>query len=315
MNIRDSFRYAADIIGFLSIPGSSRLDDNGNGIGNEISDGQLALNTLIGLGIKVAGAFPGDVRGTITDNSGRAIEDAKISTDAKYIVSSLPNGKFLMANHPAGTFRVTIEAEGYQTATAEVSVTEWGITVRDIRLNPMPPPTPDITPPPAAPVPDVSVSGTTATVSWDAVSGATGYRLLYRYPSDVSYKDSDVGNRTSLSVPLPEGTVLYVAVQAYNSAGSGISSDARYISIPVSRLDVGHAGDDLKLDISCALYDGNQYSVSLILSPQPSDTLIWKADIGNFGKITESPTPCLAVGDDLKLRLNCGIRRRRYSFI
>ncbi len=235
VNVRDSFRYAADSIGFLSALGLSRLDDSGNGIGNEPSDGPLSLNTLIGLGIRIGSAFPGDIRGTISDSYGNPVAGAKIHTDGNVCATSLPNGKFLMPPHPAGTFLITVEAPGYQTATAEVSVTEWGITVRNIQLNPIHP-----SPPP----------------------------------------DYDTG----------------------------------YISIPESYLYIGHVGDDLKPEISCAQYNGNRYRFALIHSPQPSDPLRWKMDIGSFVQIPDGPTACLAVGSDLGLNLIAEYRGDIYSF-
>jgi streptogramin lyase len=62
-NVRDAFLHAKQAVEFTTSmlaggPVIARLDDNGNGLGNEKSDGQLASNYTIGVGIMLAGDDP-----------------------------------------------------------------------------------------------------------------------------------------------------------------------------------------------------------------------------------------------------------------
>ena len=62
-NVRDAFLQAKQAVEFTTarLGGGAvvaRLDDNGNGIGNEKTDGQLACNHIIGVGIILAGDDP-----------------------------------------------------------------------------------------------------------------------------------------------------------------------------------------------------------------------------------------------------------------
>ena len=87
---------------------------------------------------------------------------------------------------------------------------------------------------PAAPTLTVTTSGTTATASWTAVSGATGY-VLYYVPNPDTGPDSrgtiNMGAQTTISVNLWPGAAFYVAVQAYNSAGGSSASNVEYFVI------------------------------------------------------------------------------------
>jgi hypothetical protein len=56
-NVRDAFRAAASAMAFASGQ-TAQLDDNGNGIGNEKADGQMARQTVIGSGIMLGGDAP-----------------------------------------------------------------------------------------------------------------------------------------------------------------------------------------------------------------------------------------------------------------
>jgi len=91
------------------------------------------------------------------------------------------------------------------------------------------------------------------------------------------------------------------------STGSGAGTSSAY-------LNVGHLGNDLKIDIPCAQYHGNQFQFNLNYSPTPSDPLIWKMDINSFKQIQNSSAACLAVGDDLKFNLNAEYGGITYSF-
>jgi hypothetical protein len=57
-NVEDSFIYAKNAMGVTNSTQVARLDDNGNGISNEKSDGVLARDYTIGVGIILAGDNP-----------------------------------------------------------------------------------------------------------------------------------------------------------------------------------------------------------------------------------------------------------------
>ncbi len=69
----------------------------------------------------------------------------------------------------------------------------------------------------------VTTSGTTISLSWTSVSGATGYTLFYApypYTGTETIGSIDMGTQTGISFNLWQGAAFYVAVQAQNSAGS-----------------------------------------------------------------------------------------------
>ena len=71
-----------------------------------------------------------------------------------------------------------------------------------------------------APILGASVVGTTLTLSWSEVPGATGYILYYApFPAQSPIGSLDVGPLITLSGDLEVGTSLYVAVQPYNAGG------------------------------------------------------------------------------------------------
>ena len=81
---------------------------------------------------------------------------------------------------------------------------------------------------PPAPTLTVSTLATTVTLSWSAVSQATGYTLLYAphpYTGANSIGSIDIGTQISVSADVGEGTSFYAAVQGYNSAGSSAYSN------------------------------------------------------------------------------------------
>ena len=76
-----------------------------------------------------------------------------------------------------------------------------------------------------APILTVTTTGTNVSMSWSSVSGATSYLLIYApYPftGSDSINTLNLGNQTGLSVDLPYGTALYVAIAATN--GTELSS-------------------------------------------------------------------------------------------
>ncbi len=163
-----------------------------------------------------------------------------------------------------------------------------------------------------APVLTVSVSGTTASASWTSIPNAK-YKFYYKFDLNSDYTIVDVGNLTSIpSVVLPEGMIVYIAVQAYNNTALSNLSNLGYISIPVSSLNIGNVGSDLKISLPCAQYLGNQYQFDMNYSS--ADALRWNMNLSSFKQIQESSTACLAVGNDLKLKLKAGYAGSTYSF-
>ena len=76
---------------------------------------------------------------------------------------------------------------------------------------------------PEPPVIAYTTSGTSVTVTWAPVAGASGYRLSYApypYTGPETIGTIDVGSATSISADLWEGAAFNIALQAYNSAGS-----------------------------------------------------------------------------------------------
>ena len=81
-----------------------------------------------------------------------------------------------------------------------------------------------------APTLTVTTSGTTVSLSWTSVAGATGYTLYYApYPKADPIGNITLGDKTSMSASLPDGSAFYVALQAYDGAGSsGYSNIAHF---------------------------------------------------------------------------------------
>jgi len=100
---------------------------------------------------------------------------------------------------------------------------------------------------------NISSSGFTA--NWNAVAGATGYRLDVSSVSDFSsfltgYSDKDAGNFTSASISgLMQGQTYYYRVRALNSNGTGPTSNI--ITVQLSALAAPVA-----LDASNISFDG-----------------------------------------------------------
>ena len=77
----------------------------------------------------------------------------------------------------------------------------------------------------------VTTSGLTVSLSWTSVAGATGYTLHYApYPKAETIGNIQMGNKTSMSASLPEGSAFYVALQANDGVGSsGYSNIEHFI--------------------------------------------------------------------------------------
>ena len=95
---------------------------------------------------------------------------------------------------------------------------------------------------PAAPTLTVTTSGTTITASWTTVTGATGYTLYYApypYTGPASIESINMGNNTDISAVLWPGAAFYVAVMAYDSAGSSGYSNIELFILPGKVPDTG----------------------------------------------------------------------------
>jgi len=96
-----------------------------------------------------------------------------------------------------------------------------------------------------APVLTVTTSGTTVSLSWTSVAGATGYTLYYApYPKADSIRNIPMGDKTSMSASLWVGAAFYVAVQANDSVESSGYSNIEYFIISSSNYYVDVNGND-----------------------------------------------------------------------
>ncbi len=170
-----------------------------------------------------------------------------------------------------------------------------------------------IPPTPSAPTIGVSISGVSVSLSWPAVASAKGYKLLYRFDFYGLFTTIDIGNVSSFSQELWEGIEFDVAIKAYNEYGDGEASEVKRIKIPKTHLHIGIVGDDLKMKIPCAEYKGNQYEMSLV--PDSVADLTWGIDLASFKQIYGKGANCLAVGDNLNLKLDAEYNGSQYSFI
>jgi formylglycine-generating enzyme required for sulfatase activity len=76
---------------------------------------------------------------------------------------------------------------------------------------------------PTAPDLSVTEKGLNVELSWNTVANANGYNLAYAphpYTGPETIGNVDMGNETSASFELWKGAAFYVAMQAYNGAGS-----------------------------------------------------------------------------------------------
>jgi hypothetical protein len=132
---------------------------------------------------------------------------------------SLYNGTFTKRTEPANTLNLWIHGSNSSASTRSGY---WdNIVLKDNNNSVLQSPTLDIT-----------TSGTYVTISWTSVTDATGYTLYYApYPDASEIGQIDIGNQTSLPSFDGKGYAFYVAVQAYNSAGSGGYSNIEYFDL------------------------------------------------------------------------------------
>ncbi len=84
---------------------------------------------------------------------------------------------------------------------------------------------------PAPPIMTYDTNGLSVTISWDEVSGATGYKLIYApypYAGPETIGHIDVAAQTSKSFYLWEGAAYHIAVTAYDVSGESAYSNIEY---------------------------------------------------------------------------------------
>ena len=150
-----------------------------------------------------------------------------------------------------------------------------------------------------APALTVTVTGTTVSLSWTSVAGATGYTLYYApYPKADPIGNIPMGDKTSMSASLPDGSAFYVALQAYNSFGnSGYSNIEHFIIdtastytnslgqtfnlLPAGTFTMGSPSDEAGRDSD----EGPQHQVTLTQSFYMQTTEVtqsqWEAVMGS----------------------------------
>ena len=83
---------------------------------------------------------------------------------------------------------------------------------------------------PAAPVLHVTVAGQAVTGTWNAVAGATGYRVEAGVSPAAMLGSQEVGAQTTFSIAAPQG-VYYLRVLARNASGLGAPSNVVTVSV------------------------------------------------------------------------------------
>src|SRR5437763_11113579 len=84
----------------------------------------------------------GNIEGTVSDSSGAVIPAAKVrivqaETNASWSFEANEVGRYYAPNLPLGRYRVTVQKEGFSTATSDLIEISSQVNVRvDIRLQP-----------------------------------------------------------------------------------------------------------------------------------------------------------------------------------
>ena len=169
---------------------------------------------------------------------------------------------------------------------------------------------------PTAPTLEISISGTTVSLSWNPVLGAEGYRLYYAPYPDVSYiKSIDAGTATSASFDLPVGAAFYVAVQSYEGSFYSDYSNVEhfvilpnwsnsigqtFVLVPAGTFNMGSPEDEPGRDS-----DETRHQVTLTQSYYMQTTEVtqsqWEAVMGNnpssFTGCPDCPVESVSWGD------------------
>ncbi|MFO7985906.1 MAG: DUF1565 domain-containing protein [Desulfatiglandaceae bacterium] len=179
-------------------------------------------------------AFTGSsISGWIYESTGTAkIYPAQVWLDAgqaQVDADVFETGAYLILYPPVGcNYNIFCTAQGHsQGMGSGIDVSAMSDVNYDFYLSP--------TAVPDASTLTVAVSGTTVTISWTRVSGATGYRLNYApspYTGPDTIRSIDMGNQIEVSFDLWKGASFYVAATAYNSVGSSGYSNIEHFVIP-----------------------------------------------------------------------------------
>jgi Carboxypeptidase regulatory-like domain len=170
----------------------------------------------------------GGVGGTITDNMGAVIPDAKVtisgSVDTRTVTTDA-TGQFIATNLTPGQYTVTVEKENFKTSqTRGVDIVINRVSTLNFRLDP------------GAASETVEVSANTLEV--DTTSTALGTNL-----NDTFYQQVPVARNI--------GSLFYVAPGAVNSGGTGTANPAiggatglenQYVADGVDIGDAGYGG-------------------------------------------------------------------------
>jgi hypothetical protein len=221
-----------------------------------------------------------------------AFTGGSVTPDSYAIVGALPEGMSVPnATGPAGNLTLNASfgtIEGTPTAAGASSITieafdgpnrtasengssgEFALTINIAASNA----------PPAAPagVSRTNTSASTFTATWDAVSNATGYRIDVATNADFSsfvagFQDRDVGNVTDFDVTGLTTGAYYLRVRAYNSEGTGASSEPVLIGLGGRVLNLstrGRTAEDSEVLIIGFVIGGTQSKDLLIRAAGPS---------------------------------------------
>ena len=168
----------------------------------------------------------------------------------------------------------------------------------------------------AAPTLTVTTSGTTVSLSWTSIAGATGYTLYYApypYTGPDSIQNIGMATQTDVSFDLWDGAAFYVAVEAYDSVESSGYSNIELFTIDSGQSNWTFAEDNVNFGISgvspeaVLLDDG---SVRLYVTDM--GIKIYKSSDGlNFTEETASPPQGGA--DPTLIKLSDGTYRMYYK--
>ncbi|KHD36296.1 chitinase [Clostridium acetobutylicum] len=108
-----------------------------------------------------------------------------------------------------------------------------------------------------------SVTSSDVSLSWQTVSGASGYRIYRAISSDSNYSLlATVSTNTYKNTSLSSGTKYWYFVKAYNSYG--ISADSTHISVTTTALTTQPASKKLVLGFTTYYYSGDTSSYNSI---------------------------------------------------
>ena len=97
--------------------------------------------TLLAAGSLLSQADRGTITGAVTDPNGAAVAGARVTvvnvdTRVKQTTTTTAAGEWTFPSMPVGTYRATVENEGFKTATREGGTLDAGSTLRmDIKLE------------------------------------------------------------------------------------------------------------------------------------------------------------------------------------